>query len=134
MNEEKLEGQKKIDVLMSDFKKLWLAMLVKDTVDGLARKLISSSPGEISHIVKPIHNQFKNLWMLIMQDNIDVEEATEQYKSMVVESNQTLPNKYRIIDPEDLLKKIEEWLKLWMNIRLKELLPNLRSNLYKFSS
>lgn len=108
MNEEKLEGQKKIDVLMSDFKKLWLAMLVKDTVDGLARKLISSSPGEISHIVKPIHNQFKNLWMLIMQDNIDVEEATEQYKSMVVESNQTLPNKYRIIDPEDLLKKIEE--------------------------
>lgn len=108
MSEGTKEIQHDIETLVDDFRKLWLAMLVKETVDDLSKKMITAPSKEISQLIKPIHGRFKDLWTEIMHENIDVPNAREQYKEMVSTSNKTLSGKYRIVDPADLLKKIEE--------------------------
>ena len=108
MSEGTKEIQHDIETLVNDFRKLWLAMLVKETVDDLSKKMITSPSKEISQLIKPIHGGFKDLWTEIMHEKIDVPNAKEQYKEMVSTSNKTLSGKYRIVDPADLLKKIEE--------------------------
>ena len=108
MVEEEFIMGKYLKSIREEFDKLWLAMMVKNTVDETSRRIISSSSRELISVLGPFKKSMEALWMEIIQDEIDTAAAREKFSEIIEKSNEDLKGKYKIIAPEDLFKRFED--------------------------
>ncbi len=97
-----------LDSIRDEFNKLWLAMIVKRVLDDITEKIVKAPSEEFPVIIEPVQKRIKQLWHDIVRDEIDVTTAKEQFTEIIHESNSKLEGKYRIVDPEELMQRLDK--------------------------